>query len=133
MSLPAEPKSTAITKPNSTGILLTKGSVHVPCSSITLAANQSKNDEAQTPLECVSSLDGSGNQVIQPLSSSPTHCVDLDKTLVPKECKCVLSHSCHRGFDPGGHLDCQYKRICFSTPLGGSVGKGPSTPNCPRP
>ena len=44
--------------------------------------------------------------MLQPLSSSPTHCVDLDKTLVPIECKCALSHSCHRGVDPGGHLDC---------------------------
>ena len=51
MSLPAELKSTAITKPNSTGIVLTKGSVRVPCSSITLAANQSKNDESQIPNE----------------------------------------------------------------------------------
>ena len=96
MSSPAKPQSTAITKPNSTGIVLTKGSVCVLCSPITLAASQSNNNEAQTLTQCGSSLDGSGNQVLQPLSSSPTHCVDLDSTLVPVECKC----------DPGGHRDC---------------------------
>ena len=42
------------------------------------------------------------NQVLQLLSLSPTHCVDLDKTLVPVECKCALSCSCHMGFDLGG-------------------------------
>ena len=84
MSSPAEHQSTAITKPNSTGIVLTKGSVCVPCSPITLAASQSKYYEAQTLIQCGSSLDGSGNQVLQPLSSS-----------------C----SCHMGFDPVGHCD----------------------------
>ena len=106
MSLPTVPHSTAITKSNSTSIVLTKESVCVPCSPITLAASQFKNDEVQTLTQCGSSLDGSGNQMLQPLSSSPTHCVDLDKTLVPVECKCTLSHSCHMGFDPGGHHDC---------------------------
>ena len=108
MSSPAEPQSTAITKPNSTGIVLTKGSVCVPCSPITLAVSQSKNDEAQNLTQCGSSLDGSGNQVLlfQPLLSSPTCCVDLDKTLVPIECKCALSCSCHMGFNPDGQHDC---------------------------
>ena len=110
MSSPAEPQSTAITKPNSTGIVLTKGSVCVPCSPITLAASQSKNGEAQTLTQCGSSLDGSDNQVLELLSSSPTHCVDLDQTLVPIECKCALSHSCHMGFDPGGHYDCDSRK-----------------------
>ena len=81
-----EPQSTAITKPNSTGIVLTKEFVCVPCSPIPLASSQSKNDEAQTLTQCGSSLDGSGNQVLQPISSSPTHCVDLGKTLVPTQC-----------------------------------------------
>ena len=103
MSSPAKPQSTAITKPISAGIVLTKGSICVPCSPIALAASQSKNNEAQT--QCGSSLDGSGNQVHQLLSSSPTCCLDLDKTLVPIECKCALSQSCHMGFDPGGHQD----------------------------
>ena len=83
MSSPAEPQSTVITKPKSTGIVITKGSVCVPCSPIVLTASQSKNDEAQTLAQCGSSLDGRGNQVLQPLSSSPAHSVDLDKTLVP--------------------------------------------------
>ena len=100
----AKPQSTVNTKPNSTGIVLTKGSLCVLCSPIILATSQSKNDEALT--QCESSLDGSGNQVLQPLSSSPTNCVDLDKTMVPVECKCALSHSCHMGFDLGGHHDC---------------------------
>ena len=106
MSSPAKLQSTAITKPTSAGIVLTKGSVCVPCSPITLAASQSKGDEAQALTQCGSSLDSSGNQVHQPLSSSPTWCLDLDKTLVPIECKCACSHSCHMGFDLGGHQDC---------------------------
>ena len=71
-SSPARPQSTGITKPNSTGIVITKGSVCVPCSLITVVASQSKNDEAQTLTQCEFILDGNGNQVLQPLSSSPT-------------------------------------------------------------
>ena len=73
MLSPAKPESTAITKPTSAGIVLTKGSVCVPCSPITFVASQSNIDEAQTLTQYGSSLDGRGNQVLQPLSSSPTH------------------------------------------------------------
>ena len=48
MSSPTEPQSTAITKPDSTGLILAKGSFCVRCPPITLAASHSKNDEAQT-------------------------------------------------------------------------------------
>ena len=43
MLSPTDPQSTAITKPNSPGIVITKGSVCVPCSPITLAASHHKN------------------------------------------------------------------------------------------
>ena len=95
MSSAAKPQSTAITKPTSAGIVLTKGSLCVPCSPISLAASQSRNDEVQALTQCGSSLDGSGNQVHQPLSSSPTYCLDLDKTLV----MCPQSLMPH-GFQP---------------------------------
>ena len=106
MSSPTAHQSTGMPKPSSIGSVLTKGSVCVLCSPIILAASQSKNDEAQTLTQYGSCLDSSGNPVLQPLSSSPTHCVDLDRTLVPIECKYALSHSCHMGFDLGGHYDC---------------------------
>ena len=106
MSSPTKPQSIDIFNPNSTGIVLTKGSGCIPCSPITLAASQSKNDEAQIITQCGSCLDGRGNQVLQPLASSPTPCVDLDNTLVPVECKCAPSQSCQLGFDLGGHHEC---------------------------
>ena len=95
MSLPTEPQSTAMPKPSSIGNVLTKGSFCVPCSPIMQALAHSESDLCHK--EC--------NVILNP-SSSPTHCVDLDKTLVPMECKCALSHSCHMGFDPGDHCDC---------------------------
>ena len=82
-------------KPSSIGNVLTKGSVCVPCSPIVQALAHSESDLCHK--EC---------NVILNLSSSPTHCVDLDKTLVPIECKCALHCSCHMGFDLSDHHDC---------------------------
>ena len=95
MSLPAEPQSIAMRKPSSIYNVLTKGSVCVPCSPTMQALAHSESDLCDK--EC---------NVILNLSSSPTCCVDLDKTLVPIECKCPLNCSCHMGFDPGDHHDC---------------------------
>ena len=84
MSSPTEPQSTTMPKLSSIGNVLTKGSVCVPCSPTMQALAHSESELCH--MEC---------NVIQNLSLSPTHCVDLDKTLVPVECKCALSHSCH--------------------------------------
>ena len=95
MSSPTEHQSTAMPKPSSIGNVLAKGSVCVPCSPTMQASSHSESNLCDK--EC---------NVTQPLSSNPTHCADLDKTLVPVECKCALSHLCHMGFDPGSHHDC---------------------------
>ena len=95
MSSQTEPQSTAMPKPSSIGNVLAKGSVCVPCSPTMQTLAHSESDLCHK--EC---------NVILNLSSSPTHCVDLDKTLVPIECKCALGHSCHMGCDLGHHHDC---------------------------
>ena len=95
MSSPTEPQSAAMPKPSSIGNVLTKGSVCVPCSPTVQALGHSESELCHK--EC---------DVILNLSSSPTCCVYLDKTLVPIECKCALCCSCHMGFDPGNHCDC---------------------------
>ena len=99
MSSPAEPQSTAMPKPSSIGNVLTKGPACVPCSPTVQALAHSESDLCHK--EC---------NVILNLSSSPTHCVDLDKTLVPIECKCALSCLCHMGFNPGDHYDCASRK-----------------------
>ena len=72
ISSPTEPQHTAMPKPSSIGNVLTKGSVCVPCSPTVQSLAHSESDLCHKEYN-----------VILNLSSSPTCCVDLDKTLVP--------------------------------------------------